>query len=255
MDLTLEIVGLVCLMALEGVAVFAHFRTKLAKANQEIEALKRQAAETQKVLAEKDLLLEQRDRTIAERDKLIEEAHGVRIATEKARLEVQMAHFSVQDKLAAEAARWKDAEQAFADDLEAIARAIHAGEDASLQRSQAIKRVTGEVLDSFSVYLDKAVVHFRPQSAEIISSFLVSDVVAFVVQLDEGLRVLNDPNVLANCATSREPLILTSASLGAVERCLLQLLPLSHVQAWSAVSALPDTSVGRQLHLPPVAAP
>ncbi len=192
---------------------------------------------TQHEVSSRDKLLAEKDKTLAETSKALAEAHRTiaetRLAdatTQKALLDVRVAQFQVQDRLGSENEKYRVAQSALADAIDRMTLDIGQHVDASTSRNAVIALLTNDVIDSFSGYLDKARLAYRDESSAVVASFVNSEIFSFLREVRDFVEVVNEAAVLESCPLSSQPLQLTSASLGHIDRCLLDLLPLVPVE-------------------------
>jgi len=215
-ELLYTLVSIAGALTLQGVALFFFFRKKIADANRAVAEARAAAAEAERKLAETQKL-------VTERDKLIAETRILDVGREKARLEVAVAQFTIQDSLETESKRYRSAQHKFADLIEALVASVQQRDNCTSARNAAIRCLTEEVIDAFSAYVDKARGFYRTEPAAIAEAFIEGEVVPFLLEIDDAQDTLNDPSVLSVCPGAPVPLKLGIASLASVRRCVLTL--------------------------------
>jgi hypothetical protein len=138
---------------------------------------------------------------------------------------VRTAQFKVQDALNAESERYKHDQENLAEVIDELTKAVAEGRDASELRNRAMTALTSGVVHSFSLYANKASLEYQDQRPEMVASFIGSEILGFLLEMRDFLDVINNPSVIGACMTSTQPLQITHASLGHIERCLLALAP------------------------------
>lgn len=213
-----ELISFLSGCVLTGIILFYRFRRQIAEANKIIE-------ESKKIAAEKDKTIAEMGKTIAEERRTVAETAILSIGAQKAQVDLRAAQYAVQDALEAENRKYKDAQQAFARCINDLANKCVNEKDASNVRVEAIRILTSEVIYTFCTYAEKAAIGYIDDSPAILASFILTEIDPFFQEISASLVTLNDSNVLNHCNYSKEPLLLSAASMGSIDRCLLMLIP------------------------------
>lgn len=201
-----------------GLTTYLKMRMSLAEVQQAL-------AQVEKTLAEQGQVLAQTEKSLAEAQRTLAETKMTNLKSDQVRLEITSTHFTVQKELEAENEKYQEAQQAFVSGLEDLTVTCLEGRDATLERNEAVRILTAQVIDAFSNYLRRATVVYRSEPAPVIKSIIRTEVVPFLRELATAVETLNDEAIVSMCGGSQEPLEISMASLGPVQRCLLELGP------------------------------
>ena len=227
----IQLIGVICALILEGILLYIRSRKKYVQ-------LKKTLSENQKLLAEKDNIIEKtkselinREKTLAEKNKILAEKERTILETqvlaanvEKEKIELRVSQCGLQDKLKGENKEYLETQSNYTDAIYELTKFCTNLSDASNARKKAIKLLTHDVFFSFSNYIQKASILYKDEQSTVITSLILTEIIPFLYQISDSVDILNSNNVLVACKTSTEPLKVTNASFGHIERSFLSLI-------------------------------